>query len=129
MRGEGVRRDYRRIVKSFLEFCGKEVEEVRFEDVRAWKERLEAEDYAASTMRTYLETVRSFFDHASTQGLVESNPVATELLPKVKAYASGRYLTEEEEAKLLDAIDVESEWGKRDYALILLLVRSGRRVG
>jgi integrase len=38
-------------------------------------------------------------------------------------------LSEEEEAKLLGVIDVETDWGRRDYALILLLVRSGRRVG
>ncbi len=129
MRGEGVRRDYQRIVHGFLEFCGKGVEAVRAEDVRAWKAWLEKEEYAASTMRTYLATAASFFDYACERGLVESNPVANELLPKATPYASGRYLSEDEEARLLAAIDVDTEWGMRDYALILFLVRSGRRTG
>lgn len=124
-----TRRGRMRIVGKFLAFCDKKPEAVRVEDVRGWRTWLEEEEYAESTIRTYLATLKSFYMEAGRQGLAETNPVTAEALPKTRPYASGRYLSEEEEAALLKAIDVETVWGKRDYALILFLLRSGKRTG
>lgn len=110
-----------------MRFCGKAPEEVSEADVQRWKERLVEEGYAASTMRTFLATVKSFFQTATELNLVKANPVQAGMLPKMKRYESGRYLSEAEEAKLLAAIDVQTGWGRRDYALILFLLRSGRK--
>ncbi len=126
-RGGGTRRDYRRIVEQFFSFCERRPEAVSVEDVLRWRAHLEEEEYAASTIRTYLSTVKSFYLAAIDLKLVKVNPVAVEALPKASRYASGRYLSEAEETALLRAIDVETIWGKRDYALILCLLRSGRR--
>lgn len=126
-RSERTRRDYRRIGEQFLAFCGKAPGAVSAEDVQSWQAHLEQEGYAASTIRTYLATVQSFFGCAVEWGLVAANPVAEGSLPKLVPYESGRYLSEEEEAALLKAIDVQTAWGRRDYALILFLLRSGRK--
>jgi integrase len=128
-RKAGTRRDYRRIAGRFFAFCPKRPEAVTTADIQGWRERLRSEGYAESTQRTYLAILGSFFDYLVQQGLAGSNPVQAELLPKAKPYDRGRFLSEEEVKALLGAIDVETTWGKRDYALILFLLRSGRRTG
>jgi integrase len=124
-----TRLSYRRVLEAFRQFCGKELGEAGLEDAWRWREELEKEVYADSTIRTYLATVMSFYDEAVRRGLVNENPVKAELLPRQAPYASGRYLSEEEESRLLAAVDVDTPWGLRDYALILFLLRSGRRTG
>ncbi len=122
-----TRRAYQTILDGFLGFSGKPAWAATTEEVRRWRGWLEQENYATSTIRTYLATLASFYAAAVGNGLAKSNPVEAELLPKASPYASGRYLTEEEEEALLGAIDRETRWGLRDYALILCLLRSGRR--
>lgn len=122
-----TREAYRRVLEDFRKFCGKGLREVGKEDAWRWREMLEREEYATSTIRTYLATVMSFYDEAVRRGLTGENPVSAEVLPRHEPYTSGRYLSEEEERRLLEAVDVETVWGLRDYALILFLLRSGRR--
>ena len=106
--------------------------EVQAEDVQRFWGWLEQEEYAPSTIRTCLTTVTSFYRYALKQGLLPGDPAAeirpeTVSRPKAKTYTNGRYLTEAETQALLGAIDVETLWGKRDYALILFLLRTGRK--
>ena len=122
-------RDYRRIWVNFADFYGQKPEEVKPEDVLRWRKWLEDNDFATSTVRTYLAILASFYDFAAECGMEKRNPVGKYILPKARPYSSGRYLSEEEEAALLGAIDRETAWGLRDYALILFLLRSGRRAG
>jgi site-specific recombinase XerD len=162
-KSEARRRDYQRIWRQFQEACGKTPDEVTEQDVEKWAMRLAEEGYAASTIRTYLASLSSFYkfllsgsrrpanlngdtkneiashrsfamtiqsgeegQEASWQGLIQHNPVDQEARPKAQPYDRVRYLSQEEEARLLGAIDLETTWGKRDYALILFLLRSGR---
>ena len=130
-RSERTRGAYRRIVEQFFNFYTADDQEIK-EQVRRWRERLEEEQYAGSTIRTYLATLRSFFQAAHDSGLINSEQFEAiwqpGLIPGERPYASGRWLTEEEEQRLLGAIDRETKWGRRDYALIRLALRSRMRL-
>lgn len=83
----------------------------------------------AATINQRLAILSSFYDYAIRQGppfLV--NPIGRVDRSKVQAYASAQPLTKEATTVALDAIDRSTLAGKRDYALIALLLQTGRRL-
>src|SRR6266700_5928641 len=87
-----------------------------------------AETYAQSTAARMWAVVRRLLDEAVLRSLLPTNPAEG-----IRGFKTGddesphRALKREEAKVLLDAIDRRTALGKRDYALIMLLIRTGIR--
>lgn len=96
--------------------------------VRAFVASLHRRGLKKSSIARKLSAVRSFLEHATRDGQIESNPgrpVPTPKLPKLLPKA----LTVDEVFALLDSIPVEALADARDRAILEFLYASGLRVG
>lgn len=97
------------------------------DDLVAYRTHL-AETYAQSTASRMWAVVRRLLDEAVQRGTLTKNP--TEGIRGFKAgedESPHRALKREEAKSLLDTINRRTTLGKRDYALIMLLIRTGIR--
>ncbi len=80
------------------------------------------------TDKGYMLIVQAFFSWCEREGLLEGRPNPTKRVPRVKA---PRYVIETfspaQMAAMLDACDMETPYGNRDYAILLLLMDTGIR--
>ena len=95
------------------------------DDLVAYRAHL-AETYAPSTAARMWAVARRLLDEAVQRGLLPKNPAEG-----IRGFKAGddesphRALKREEAKALLDAIDRSTAIGKRDYALLMLLLRTG----
>jgi integrase/recombinase XerD len=126
-----TRRAYRRVVREFFCFTGSlHPEEITPRDVQRWRDALISQKKSASTVAFKLSIVRSLFDYLQIGGYVARNPALSKLVPSpaVPEDLSGRALTVKEVRYLLSGPDREKAEGARDYALLLLMLRTSIRV-
>jgi integrase len=84
---------------------------------------------AATTANLRLAALSSFYSYALRQGIFQgTNPIQRVERRRVQSYASARPLARETLPDLLGAIDVTTPAGRRDYALLLLGLHTGRRL-
>ena len=131
-----TRRAYQLAWEMLMDFTGKMPWEMGSADIEAWAAQLRSQ-HAESTVQQRLAAVSSFFSYAKSQymdfvdgvemPLHHYNPAKTVNRPKVQAYGKAHPLSIEGIKALLDAIDRTTPLGKRDYALILAFVLTGRR--
>jgi len=97
------------------------------DDLVAYRAHL-AETYAQSTAARMWAVARRLLDEAAQRGLLPKNPAEG-----IRGFRTGddesphRALKREEVKALLDAIDRSTAIGKRDYALLMLMLRTGIR--
>jgi integrase/recombinase XerD len=97
------------------------------DDLVAYRAHL-AETYAQSTAARMWAVARRLLDEAVQRGLLPKNPAEGIRGFKASEDESPHRALKREEAKaLLDAIDRSTALGKRDYALLMLLLRTGIR--
>lgn len=129
-----TRRTYAAYLKEFFAFVkvtdGYQALRVNTEGVTAWREAMKAQGRKANTVKTKLAAVRSFYEHLKHLGIIEHNPASVYLVPppKVGSDPKGRALTSAQVRLLLELPKKETIIGSRDYALILLMVRTFMRV-
>lgn len=129
-----TRRTYAAYLKEFFAFVrvtdGAQALRVNSEAVTAWREAMKAQGRKANTVRTKLAAIRSFYEHLKYLGIIEHNPASVYLVPppKVGNDPKGRALTTAQVRLLLELPKKETIIGSRDYALILLMVRTFMRV-
>jgi integrase/recombinase XerD len=128
---EETRRAYRRVVREFFRFTGlRHPAEITPQDVQRWRDQLISQKKSASTVALKLSIVRSLFDYLQVGGYVTRNPALSKLVPPpaVSEDLSGRALTAKEVRYLLSGPNREMSEGARDYALLLLMLRTSIRV-
>jgi len=128
---EETRRAYRRVIKEFFIFQRqKEPTEVTPADVQRWRDWLIERKRSSSTVSFKLSVIRSLFDYLLAGGYVRANPALTKLVPTpaVPEDLRGRALTAKEVRYLLGGPNREKPEGARDYALLLLMLRTSLRV-
>src|SRR5258708_7934080 len=97
------------------------------DDLVAYRAHL-AETYAKATASRMWAVARCLLDEAVQRQVLVKNPTEG-----IRGFRAGddesphRALKREEARALLDAIDQRTALGKRDYALIMLLLRTGIR--
>lgn len=97
------------------------------DDLVAYRAHL-AEAYAKATASRMWAVARRLLDEAAQRQVLTKNPAEG-----IRGFRAGddesphRALKREEARALLDAIDQRTALGKRDYALIMLLLRTGIR--
>jgi integrase/recombinase XerD len=129
---EETRRAYRRVAKEFFAFFKfKHPSEITHGEIQKWRDHLIALRKSDATVRLKLSVIRSMFDYLKIAGVVQNNPALTKLVraPVQSEDLRGRALTNKEVSYLLAGPDKNTTEGARDYALILLMLRTGLRVG
>lgn len=123
-------RTYQEALKSFfhwLEEGPNRSHPLSPETLRSYREWLKTHR-AANTVLTYWVALRRFFRYAVAEGLLEKNPVeGMKGLRRPQGHLR-RDLTRAELRAVFALIDRSTELGKRDYAMITLMVRNGLRI-
>jgi len=127
---ESSRRTYKRQLRQFvrwLEATGRaeHLSTLQREDILAYKEALQAE-LSANSVSGYLTVVRKFFAWLETQKIYPDVTRGIKGAKKPRGFRKDT-LTRGQIRKVLASIDRSTLEGKRDYALINLLVRTGIR--
>lgn len=123
------RQTYRRsLVQFFKWFCRKKNPHPTRETILAYKEALDAQGLRPFTRASYLVAVRKFFEWLESNKLYPN--VAKGIKGAKRSLKSHQKdsLTLENIKKLIKAIDRTTLQGKRDFALVNLLIRTGLRL-
>jgi site-specific recombinase XerD len=133
IRNPHTRRAYGRAVAGFLAWCDDNgvpsITDVQPLHVSAWIE-MQQQEHAAPTVKARLAAVRHLFDWLVTGQVVPLNPAGSVRGPShvVKA-GKTPVLAPDEAHALIDSIDITTHVGRRDRALIGLMVFSFARIG
>lgn len=124
------RETYRRSLRPFvswLELTGRDqrLSTLTREDILAYKERLQAEK-SSYTVSAYLTVVRKLFGWLESQKLYPDITRGVKGAKKAKGHRKD-CLTVAQIRQALDTMDRSTLEGRRDYALLNLLVRTGLR--
>ncbi len=93
-------------------------------DIAAYREVLSASEKKPGTVHSYLAAVKAFFRWTEAKGLYQN--IAEKIVhPKVDHAPHRKTLTGAQMKKVLDGIDRGDIRGKRDYALLALMVTGG----
>jgi site-specific recombinase XerD len=104
------------------------VDEIETHHLRAFLRYLsEEKHYKTNSIIRVIATFRSFFRFLEREEYIEKNPSNRLQAPK-KPESIPKYLTKEEIEKLLSALSLDKDKGKRDYAIIQTLRYTGLRV-
>ena len=130
IRNPNTRQAYGRAVWQFMKWCeerGLALKTIEPMHVAAY---IEKHDGAPQTVKQHLAGIRMLFDWLVIGQVMRFNPAAAVRGPR-HSYRKGKtpVLSAEDARALLDSIDVSSVVGKRDRALIALMVFSFARVG
>jgi site-specific recombinase XerD len=128
---EETRRAYRRVMGEFFAFLEhKHPLSVTAGEVLRWRELLQRRRKKPATISFKLAVVRSFFEYLRAAGLVSINPASTKLVspPSVSSEGTGRALTSKEVSHLMAGPDRKTAAGARDFAILLLMLRTSLRV-
>ena len=133
IRNPHTRRAYARAVADFLAWCEdvgvRSISQVRPLHVAGWIE-LQTQNHAAPTAKQRLAAVRHLFDWLVTGQVVPVNPAAAVRGPRhVVKTGKTPVLAPEEARALLESIDISTQAGLRDRALIGVMVYAFARIG
>lgn len=133
---ENTRRNYMYAVRGLLDQAntvGLGFSQITPKFVRSFLQSLVDNDgnrVAAATEKVYLAGIRRFFDIAVTRHAIALNPAASVRGRKHhKVEGSTPEISVRQARELLDSIDKATLIGKRDYALLSVLIFTGARVG
>lgn len=138
--GGSTQRAYRRAWIDLFEFTGREPEALTPDDIGRWLSHLSSRSvqgikrgrrdwqrrgYAEATIAQWAAAISSYYTAAAP---ARHNPVLAIARPQVRSsYAGARCLTAEETRALLRAARGDTIIERRNYALILILITTGRR--
>lgn len=126
-RSANTRRSYAKALGQFTTHSDKELYEVSAADVVAWITKMSNDGLAPSTINQRLAALRSFYRFCNDMDNPMINPVRSSMRRPVTPYGRAGYLRPEQARALLAVIDRSTLQGKRDYALFLTFIATGRR--
>lgn len=118
---------YTRALKQlFKYFSINGIEKPQREDIIAFREDLKASGHKPTTVQNYITATKQFFKWTAQEGLY---PNVAEHLKGAKLNRDYKkdYLTSRQVKEVLDAIELDSLKGLRDYAILTLMVTGGLR--
>jgi len=114
-------------VKLFARWVNKRVIDVTFADLLSYKEFLEEEELKPASIKKKLAILRRLFSFLHDQGFLPRNPASGLKLPKVEDISGRDVLSLEECNRLIATVDTSALRGKRDLAIIALMLLNGLR--
>jgi integrase/recombinase XerD len=128
---EETKSAYHRVITEFFAFVGNlHPTLITVHHIIDWRDSLIRKKRKPATVAFKLSVVRSFFDYLKAGGILQLNPASTKLVPppQLPEDSSGRALTPKEVYALLAGPNRETTDGARDYAMMLLMLRTSIRV-
>ena len=130
-----TKRAYRSDLLAFFSYVGfQDPHSITPEVVIAYRNRIARFDEQgnllnASTVARKLSSLRSFFAYLVRLGILERNPADSKLVrsPKLPTESRTQGLTIPQAQALLEAVDRSTLLGKRDYAILSLMLHLGLR--
>lgn len=117
---------YAKGVRAFLSYlAGKGIGQPQREHILAWRESLK-EECKATTVKTYLAGVRRFFSWTAMRGLWADIAKGVKGVKIDKSFKKD-CLTASQAKDLLASVDRSTLQGKRDYAVLCLMLTTGLR--
>ena len=104
----------------------KGIQNPTFEDILNYKALLESEGKSSLTVSNYLVAVRKFYEWAESKKLSLNIAKGIKGMKRSKGFRKDP-LTVNQIKELLNSIDRSTEQGKRDYALLNLMIRTALR--
>lgn len=96
------------------------------EDIQQYKDHLEGtKRLSESSVSTYLTAVRKFFEYLVSIGVLKENPAIGVKGNRRPTSHSRQPLTESEVSQLLEHVEENTQIGKRDTAIIYLMMYAG----
>ncbi len=126
---DASRRRYRENLKVFVVWMTKnspDVRQPRRAEIINYKEYLIKSGKALTTIDTYMTPVRGFFKWLESEGIYENVAAGVHSPKRYHGYRK-TYLQAQQVMQLLAAIDRSTIVGKRNFAIINLMVRTGLR--
>lgn len=125
---ESSKSTYKRSLLQFFSFMStNNLEQLNSNDILLYKRHLESLELAAYTITTYLVVVRRFFVWLESKKIYPNIAKTIKGMRRPKGFRKDP-LTMEQTRDVIDNIDVNTVQGKRDFAIINLLVRTGLRI-
>ncbi|NBD14639.1 MAG: tyrosine-type recombinase/integrase [Cyanobacteria bacterium] len=118
-----TQKTYLTISRQFLTFAGKELEEVKLEDILLWLESFQLRGKSQNTINNKLAAIKSLFSFGVKTGYLTNNPASMIKTIKAKDALNERILRETEVKALINAATNE-----RDRAILILLYLLGLRI-
>jgi integrase/recombinase XerD len=123
---ESYRRDLKRL-QTWAAKSGKAEADLTRPDLRKWIAQLSREGLAPTSVARAVSAARGFFRFLMLDGHIKHHPAEDLDTPQKFSYLP-TFLTEEEIDRLFAAIDVGTEAGIRDRAMLELMYAAGLRV-
>jgi len=118
-----TQKTYLTISRQFLAFTGKDLEEVKLEDLLLWLESFQLRGKSQNTMNNKLAAIKSLFSFGVKTGYLANNPASMIKTIKAKDALNERILRETEVKALINAATHE-----RDRLILILLYLLGLRI-
>ena len=118
-----TQKTYITISKQFLTFAGKELAEVKLEDILLWLESFQLRGFSQNTVNNKLAALKSLYGFGVKTGYLSANPASMIKTIKAKDALNERILQGEEVKELINAATNE-----RDRAILILLYILGLRI-
>jgi site-specific recombinase XerD len=126
-----TRRAYARVAREFFQYFNwRHPQTISSEEIAEWRDKLKEKRAKPATVAFKLSVVRCLYEYLREEGFVSTNPAITRKVPPpaLKEDLRGRYLSPLDVQRLLAGPDRSRTEGARDYALMLLMVRTSMRV-
>lgn len=123
---ENTVKTYSRGVKKLLEYLlTNNIKQPRREDIIAFREELKT-SHKATTVQNYMVAIKLFFKWTNSVGVYPN--IAENLKgAKISREHKKDYLTSSQVKRVLGEIDTSTLQGKRDYAMVALMITGGLR--
>ncbi|HEY9768551.1 MAG TPA: tyrosine-type recombinase/integrase [Coleofasciculaceae cyanobacterium] len=118
-----TQKTYITISRQFLTFVGKDLQEVKLEDILLWLESFQLRGKSQNTINNKLAAIKSLFSFGVKTGYLFANPASMIKTTKAKDALNERILQAEEVKNLINAATNE-----RDRAILILLYILGLRI-
>lgn len=114
-------------IRQFFSYVGQNnISSPTREDVISWREQLIQESKSSSTINTYLISCRKFFDYLKGQKIYP-NIFKNVKGKKISKLHKKDNLTSSQASELISSIERDTLQGKRNYAIISLMISCGLR--
>ena len=114
-------------VRDFLSIVGKEPSGITSEDITEYLGKATSAGLSKRSSARLLSSLRSFFSWCVEEGQVKENPCDRVDSPKLGQYLP-EVLTVDEVSSIIESVDLNTQYGPRDRAILEVLYGCGLRV-
>jgi integrase/recombinase XerC/integrase/recombinase XerD len=125
-RRETTKETYRKALREYSKWLGGTSPSVlTSNDIQRYKDYILSKELSSTSMSSYLTAVRRFYDYLVSTGRVGDNPARkVKGAPRLRRHLTDP-ITRGDVARLINAVDTSTPLGRRDEAILNLMVRAG----